>query len=262
MMATTSTTNTGKDNDEMGDAEATGPRGSASEQSPGGVLYEVSGLERTFSKGGVVVRAVRGVDLVINSGEMVSLEGPSGSGKTTLLQLLGALDSPTAGSIVFAGRDLNGLSDKELTMIRSKEIGFVFQHFNLIPTLTAEENVATAMYPTHVRSQDRLERAKELLNQVGLGPRLGHLPSRLSGGEQQRVAIARALANSPRVIIADEPTGNLDSETAKEVMTTLSGLQQSAGVTIVLATHDEDVAKLTNRRIRIRDGSIRKDSLG
>jgi putative ABC transport system ATP-binding protein len=222
-------------------------------------LYELSKLERSYSKGGVVVRALRGVDLVIERGEMLSLEGPSGSGKTTLLQLLGALDTPTAGTIRFADRDLSGLNDKELTRIRAQEVGFVFQHFNLIPTLTAAENVAIAMFPNHVRHGERLERARSLLETVGLGHRLEHLPSRLSGGEQQRVAIARALANSPSVIIADEPTGNLDSETAEEVMTTLSQLQTTAEVTIVVATHDESVSKLTNRRVRMRDGTIRSD---
>ena len=258
-MAGAPVTKSGEDDEAMIRAERAETEPLVSEHSPGSPLYQLSGVERTFAKGAMVVKAVRGVDLVINSGEMVSLEGPSGSGKSTLLQLLGALDSPTGGSIRFADRDLAGLSDRELTKIRAEDIGFVFQHFNLIPTLTAEENVAIAMFPNHVRSHDRLERGKELLNQVGLGHRMGHLPSRLSGGEQQRVAIARALANSPSVIIADEPTGNLDSDTAKEVMVTLSELHRSAGVTIVVATHDEDVARLTDRRVRIRDGAILED---
>ena len=223
-------------------------------------LYELRGVERTFSRGGVIVQAIRGIDLDINEGEWIALQGASGSGKTTLLQMLGALDVPSKGVVRFAGRELEHASDSVLTRIRSEEIGFVFQQFNLIPTLTAQENVAIAMIPRHVPRAERTTRARELLEEVGLGHRVGHLPSRLSGGEQQRVAIARALANSPRVVIADEPTGNLDSETAGEVMATLQGLQVSAGVTLILATHDEEVARHASRRLLIRDGAIVEDS--
>jgi putative ABC transport system ATP-binding protein len=225
----------------------------------GEVLYELTGVTRSFVKGGVTVNALRGIDLHIARGETVALEGPSGSGKTTLLQLLGALDSPSSGHIRFAGRSLEDESDDVLTDIRSREIGFVFQQFNLIPTLSAEENVAIAMVPRESSHEKRIARASELLGQVGLAHRVGHLPSRLSGGEQQRVAIARALANAPEVIIADEPTGNLDSTNAGEFMALLDDLQQQFGVTIIIATHDEDVASHTGRRIRIRDGSIIAD---
>ena len=226
----------------------------------GAPLYELKGVTRTFTKGGITVNALRGIDIDITRGETVSLEGPSGSGKTTLLQLLGALDTPSSGQINFAGRSLEDASDDVLTDIRSREIGFVFQQFNLIPTLSAEENVAIAMVPRESSHERRIARASELLGQVGLGHRLGQLPSRLSGGEQQRVAIARALANSPEVIIADEPTGNLDSTNAGEFMALLDDLQQQSGVTIIIATHDEDVASHTRRRIRIRDGSITSDT--
>jgi putative ABC transport system ATP-binding protein len=223
-------------------------------------LYSLKGVTRSFSRGGVTVNALRGIDLDIARGETVSLEGPSGSGKTTLLQLLGALDSPTSGQIRFAGRSLEDESDTVLTEIRSREIGFVFQQFNLIPTLSAEENVAIAMVPRESSHVKRIARASDLLGQVGLAHRLGHLPSRLSGGEQQRVAIARALANSPEVIIADEPTGNLDSTNAGEFLALLDDLQRQFGVTIIIATHDDDVAAHTGRRIRIRDGSIASDT--
>jgi putative ABC transport system ATP-binding protein len=223
-------------------------------------LYELRGVTRVYSKGNVVVNALRGIDLDLARGETIALEGPSGSGKTTLLQLLGALDIPTAGQIRFGGRSLENESDKVLTEIRSKEIGFVFQQFNLIPTLTADENVAIAMVPREPSREKRAARAQELLAQVGLEHRLGHLPSRLSGGEQQRVAIARALANAPEVVIADEPTGNLDSSNAKEFMALLHDLQERFGVTIIIATHDEEVASHAQRRLRLRDGSIISDT--
>jgi putative ABC transport system ATP-binding protein len=218
--------------------------------------YELVGVERSYSKGGVTVNALRGIDLTIKNGEMIALEGPSGSGKSTLLQLLGALDVPTKGIVRFAGRELERSSDSELTKIRNEEIGFVFQQFNLIPTLTAEENVAIAMVPRHIDRAKRIARGVELLNQVGLGHRLGHLPSRLSGGEQQRVAIARALANEPRVLVADEPTGNLDSETAAGVMDLIAQLHSESGVTVILATHDESISTRAQRRIRLRDGRV------
>jgi putative ABC transport system ATP-binding protein len=204
----------------------------------------------------VTVNALRGIDLTIKKGEMIALEGPSGSGKSTLLQLLGALEVPTKGIVRFAGRELERSSDSELTKIRNEEIGFVFQQFNLIPTLSAEENVAIAMVPRHLDRATRIARGVELLNQVGLGHRLGHLPSRLSGGEQQRVAIARALANEPRVLVADEPTGNLDSETAAGVMDLIAQLHSESGVTVILATHDELISTRAQRRVRLRDGRV------
>jgi putative ABC transport system ATP-binding protein len=218
-------------------------------------LYVLDGVGRAYAKAGVTVEAVRSISLEIAPGELLALEGPSGSGKSTLLQLLGALDVPTRGSIRFDGRELAQESDAELTRLRSQEIGFVFQHFNLIPTLNAEENVELAMVPSGTPRAERLARARELLAQVGLSDRAHHLPSRLSGGEQQRVAIARALANRPRVVIADEPTGNLDSATAAEVMALLAGLAET-GVTIILATHSEEVARAAGRRIQLRDGEI------
>lgn len=231
-----------------------------SRQEIGASLYKLRNVKRSYTKGSVTIEALRGIDLDIATGEMVSLEGPSGSGKSTLLQLIGALDVPTSGEIRFAGRSLEHETDRVLTGIRSQEIGFVFQQFNLIPTLSAQENVAIAMIPNERSKEQRMRRSSELLGQVGLGERLSHLPSRLSGGEQQRVAIARALANSPRVVIADEPTGNLDSTNAQELMALLHHLHRESGVTVIIATHDEDIATQTTRRVRLRDGLIISDS--
>jgi putative ABC transport system ATP-binding protein len=224
---------------------------------PNGTLYELRGVERRYVRGSTPVLALHDIDLDIQPGEFLSMEGPSGSGKSTLLQLLGALDTPTSGTIRFEGNEMSSASDATLTRIRGQEIGFVFQQFNLVPTLTAEENVGIAMIPQGHSKSQRKERAAELLERVGLGGRMDHLPSRLSGGEQQRVAIARALANRPRVIIADEPTGNLDSSSAKDLMSLLTELQSGEeAVTIVVATHDPDVAGRAGRRIKLRDGAV------
>jgi len=233
------------------------PESGATTFVPNGFLYELRGVERRYLRGSTPVLALHDLDLDIRTGEFVSIEGPSGSGKSTLLQLLGALDTPTGGTIRFEGSEMGAASDATLTHIRGEQIGFVFQQFNLIPTLTAEENVGIAMIPHGHPKAKRRERSAELLARVGLGERLDHLPSRLSGGEQQRVAIARALANQPRVIIADEPTGNLDSASARDVMSLLVELQSGEdAVTIVVATHDDDVARHAGRRIRLRDGAL------
>jgi putative ABC transport system ATP-binding protein len=223
-------------------------------------LYRLRGVERRYLKGPSQVAALRGVDLDIARGEFLCIEGPSGSGKSTLLQLLGALDTPTAGTIFLDDDELGAAGDTVLTGIRSTRLGFVFQQFNLIPTLSAAENVALAMAPHHASRSAREERAGELLTRVGLGHRLDHLPSRLSGGEQQRVAIARALANRPEVIVADEPTGNLDSESAGEVLSLLVELRSRDGVTVIIATHDPEVGQHASRVIRLRDGTIVHDA--
>jgi putative ABC transport system ATP-binding protein len=224
--------------------------------STAGPLFELRGVAKRFRRGDVAVAAVDGIDLEIGGGELVALEGPSGSGKTTLLQLLGALDRPDEGSILFEGRDLAGLSDGDLAHLRLSAFGFVFQQFNLIPTLSALENVEAALAPAGKRGDELQERARALLEEVGLAPRAEHLPSHLSGGEQQRVAIARALANEPRVILADEPTGNLDSKTGADVIDLLAGLAGRRGTTVVVATHDVTLAARAPRRVAMRDGRI------
>jgi putative ABC transport system ATP-binding protein len=219
-------------------------------------LYELRGIDKIYGQGGAQVHALRGLSLTIESGEFVAVVGPSGSGKTTLLQLLGALDRPTNGEVLFEGRDLARLKETELTTLRLATIGFVFQQFNLIPTVTAFENVALALVPRRLPSQERRERVEELLHAVDLRDRGDHVPSALSGGEQQRVAIARALANEPRVLLADEPTGNLDSATGEEIVGLLRSLCDDRGQTIVLITHNPQIAAAAHRTIRLHDGAL------
>jgi putative ABC transport system ATP-binding protein len=215
-------------------------------------LYELRGVSKFFQRGPSTVRALDGADLAIEAGEFVALEGPSGSGKTTLLQLLGALDRPSSGEVLFEGRDLARLPDHELAALRLRSFGFVFQQFNLIPTLSAVENVEAKLAPTG----GTRERALELLGEVGLSDRADHLPQQLSGGEQQRVAIARALSVEPRVVLADEPTGNLDSATGREIIDLLEKLAAEHGSTIVVATHDATLAARAPRRLAMRDGHL------
>jgi ABC-type lipoprotein export system ATPase subunit len=219
-------------------------------------LYELRGVTRTFRRGDVTISALESVDLTIASGEVVAVEGPSGSGKTTLLQLLGALDRPSGGHVFFEGRDLNALGDRELADIRLRAFGFVFQTFNLIPTLTALQNVEAKLAPTGVGAAELRQRALSLLGEVGLAERAEHLPSQLSGGEQQRVAIARALSTGPRVVLADEPTGNLDSTTGAEIVELLTRLSEEHEQTVLLVTHDHDVAARARRVLRMQDGRL------
>jgi putative ABC transport system ATP-binding protein len=219
-------------------------------------LFELRNVSKRFRRGDTTIHAVDSVNLAIASGEFVALEGPSGSGKTSLLQLLGTLDRPDDGQIFFEGRELQALGDRELAELRLRAFGFVFQQFNLIPTLSALENVEAALAPAGMRGNELRARASSLLEEVGLPDRMTHLPSHLSGGEQQRVAIARALGNEPRVILADEPTGNLDSKTGADVIDLLAGLAQSRGATVIVATHDASLAARAPRRIGMRDGSI------
>ena len=220
------------------------------------LAYELVDVTRRYGDGDTRVNALRGVDLEIRAGEFVVIAGPSGSGKTTLLQLLGALDRPTSGQLAFEGRELSALKDGELATLRLSAFGFIFQQFNLIPTLSAQENVEAALAPTGADTATRKARARELLERVGLGARSDHLPVQLSGGEQQRVAIAGALSNQPRVLLADEPTGNLDTTTGEEVLSLLRRLSLEHRQTIVLVTHDRSIADRAPRVVRMRDGAI------
>jgi putative ABC transport system ATP-binding protein len=220
------------------------------------LLYELRGASRLYRRGDATIRAVDAVDLSIPAGGLLAIEGPSGSGKTTLLQLLGALDRPSSGQVFFEGRDLSELPDRVLAELRLCAFGFVFQQFNLIPTLTALENVEVALAPAGTKGDELRIRSHDLLAEVGLADRASHLPPELSGGEQQRVAIARALVGEPRVILADEPTGNLDSATGAAVIELLAGLAARRETTVVVATHDAELAARAPRRLPMRDGRL------
>ena len=219
-------------------------------------IYELHAVGKRFGQGATEVMAVRAVDLAIGEGEFVALVGPSGSGKTTLLQLLGGLDRATEGEVLFEGNDLARLGDGALGSLRLHTFGFVFQQFNLIPTLTAAQNVEVALAPAGLRGSQRRERTRTLLDAVGLAGRAAHLPSQLSGGEQQRIAIARALANEPRVVLADEPTGNLDTTTGEEIIDLLTSLSSERRQTIVLVTHNPEIARRAQRVVQLQDGRV------
>jgi len=219
-------------------------------------LLEAVGLRKRYVMGEVSVEALRGVDFVVKRGEFVAIMGPSGSGKSTLLHLLGGLDDPTDGEVLLAGQPLAQLSDDRLTLIRRRQVGFVFQFFNLLPTLTAAENVALPLLIDGRRLEDYEERIADLLALVGLADRAGHRPDQLSGGEQQRVAIARAFVNDPEVVLADEPTGNLDSAAGEEILRLLRRMRDEKGQTIVMVTHNEHAAEYADRIVRLRDGRI------
>lgn len=226
-------------------------------------MLEVKSLVKEFDQAGQVVKAVNDISFEVEDGEFVSIVGKSGSGKSTLLGLLGALDSPTSGSIDIARQDITKMSDRKLITYRRQAIGFVFQNYNLIPNLSALENVMLPMEYNHVSAGERKTRAAELLEQVGItGDKQERKPGRLSGGEQQRVSIARALANRPKLILADEPTGNLDSENGKMIFDLLHKLSRSEKVTIVVVTHDLDIAGRTDKTFYIEDGKLIKHSVG
>ena len=221
-------------------------------------ILQLRGITRDFKMGAQTVHVLKGIDLDIFKNQYVALMGPSGSGKSTLMNLLGCLDTPTEGTYVLNGSDVSALDDNALAEIRNNEIGFVFQTFNLLPRSTALENVALPLVYAGWGKEERIARASEVLEQVGLGDRMDHKPNQLSGGQHQRVAVARALVNKPALILADEPTGNLDSKTSVEIMKLFDEIQ-AAGNTVVLVTHEEDIAQRAKRVIRLVDGNIDSD---
>tara|TARA_B100000780_G_scaffold103619_1_gene72505 strand:- start:965 stop:1672 length:708 start_codon:yes stop_codon:yes gene_type:complete len=221
-------------------------------------IIEIKGLTREFIVGTELVKALKGVDVSINKNEYVAMMGPSGSGKSTLMNLLGCLDTPTAGDYMLNGTDVSSLKDDLLAEIRNKEIGFIFQTFNLLPRLTALENVALPLVYAGYSTEDRNKKAAEVLEKVGLGDRMDHRPNQLSGGQRQRVAVARALVNNPSIILADEPTGNLDSKTSLDIMRLFEDIHQM-GNTLIVVTHEEEVASHAHRILRLRDGLVETD---
>ncbi len=222
------------------------------------MLIEIRDLVKTYQMGDTAVRALDGVDLNVDRGEYIAIMGPSGSGKSTLMNLIGCLDTPTSGSYRLNNQAVSDLNDDELARIRNKEVGFVFQTFNLLSRTSALENVEVPLVYAGVARQERHRKAKDMLEAVGLGDRMHHQPNELSGGQRQRVAVARALINGPSLLLADEPTGNLDSKTGTEIMDLFDKLNK-AGNTIVLVTHEEDIAAHAHRVVRLRDGKVLED---
>lgn len=216
-------------------------------------------LSKTYGKGDLKVQALTKTNIKINKGDYIAIIGPSGSGKSTFMNLLGCLDKPSTGSLYIDGKDVSKLNENQLSRIRREKIGFIFQKYNLIPTLNAIENTTLAMSFNKVKSNDRIERAKQLLDMVGLSHRLKHKPSELSGGEQQRVAIARALSNNPSIILADEPTGNVDSKSGNKIMDILENINKK-GETVIIVTHDPNIAKRAKRVLRIQDGIVSEEN--
>jgi putative ABC transport system ATP-binding protein len=219
-------------------------------------MYRLNGVTKDYKKGNRTVHALQGIDLTIEYGEWLAIQGPTGHGKTTLLQMLGGLDRPTAGKIEFDGRDLESMRESQITKLRATSIGFVFQSFNLIPTLTAQENVEAALVPLGVKAGERHSRAEAALSELGLAERARHLPSELSGGQQQRVGIARALVKEPKVLLADEPTGNLDVDTREEIISLLDRLWRERGLTLVVVTHDSTVSRRAQRVGVMKKGKL------